>query len=943
MSIPRVLVLAALCGVSQAHAGKDLIYHDDGTASVALEATFRPSGLIGLEVVEAHADDYCDIFRDGSAAIWRATNGQHYFESVRFGFGTVETDVYLDKGADSTDKSNANASRIQMKFWTVNPTPQGYANTLAHEWGHYFYLLPDEYLTTRAQDLGRCQDLPSGWCTNGPNTCSAGISCVQPGRCLGGLWDGNLLVLGYGPGDDAVFGLVTDAECTGGGGTSLGGSICILDDPYHPDPLSWPNWGAPCSNNTQCGTGGKCTSVGTHEFSVCQPDEDTSMMTTASRPHWCSSGQHQHVRSDGKTLNQKLGVMKAVKRTKGLTHPDDYNIWDVAIGLWGDLEFDAYEDVGLPPNYADPDFCEWNVPDYTDVTALADASLFVIDASGSMGVDANGVPGWEHAIDGAAIFNQVAYEANTKTGIYAFGDEMFAAQWHDPEGTPPAPGANELTLGNPVDFTSDNAAIWPDPVGVYVAESHGTNLCSVLEGAAAAFESGGLNDETRQVVLLTDGRFSTWPGSDDGTCQGIDAWVTQQPSLANQICGDANMQVNVISTGADPNHSLATWLADACNGWHHYAADEQGFGGGFQHALKTHAAASKALVAGQRMALHERATLQASTTHESYSFAVADASDTLAVSWIGSPVTDSGTGAWLFDDLVFELEAPDGTIYGPAGTSNEVDAIYRRIDVGSPDPGLWTVHLDKTLLSESERAALEVGWLASVDAPDWLTNAWVDRPVWQMGETVEIQASVDHSGWPLTGVQAVARVSGGGATWDVPLTDWGVGGDGVYSGEFAPTVEGAYSVKVLFDVIAGVSTALPEGNDMVILNEDASFVDFTAFEVRMNPGRVTASLPRLQAGTTHTALTATIDGVFLPDEGVGVSLGEGVLVRNVAFRCGNCPEAPDTLDPAQLSYTVTFDVDVAADAPETQRDLLIEVGMADYRAVDAVTVVPSQR
>jgi hypothetical protein len=138
-----VAFAAVVSGSGDAFAAKPtLIDKGDGTASMAVRANFKPEDLGALEVSSLDAEGYCDVFRQASRRIWTLTNGQHYFESVTFDYGALETDVFLTKG----HRSLANGNRILLQFLS---SPKGggeqMGQVLAHEWGHYFYDLADEY------------------------------------------------------------------------------------------------------------------------------------------------------------------------------------------------------------------------------------------------------------------------------------------------------------------------------------------------------------------------------------------------------------------------------------------------------------------------------------------------------------------------------------------------------------------------------------------------------------------------------------------------------------------------------------------------------------------------------------------------------------------------------------------------------------------------------
>jgi hypothetical protein len=987
-ALAMVVFIVATLTAGDASAGKkEAIDNGDGTFSIDVHAAFTPRGLGELRVVSADATTYCAIFRDASRRVWKLTNGQHFFGDVHFTYGATETDAFIERGT----RSFAHGNRVLFQISFPNPAVQDvalYGNILAHEWGHYFYGLADEY--SEPKDLGFCSDsryfAPSDTCTGFPtSSCQSGARCIRHNACVnavggdvtqGGKYDGFILAASDTPPADVVasFGVVSENQCMAENGSG-NHPVCALHDPSGSvsspfgGPEHWPNWGKDCSEDKHCdsgpGTGeGRCTLVLMEapgppwNRDVC--DGPTScIMSDKHKEHWCDANTHVHLDGEtGASLSHNQGVLATaldnyLNDEPGWFSAEDYNCWDQAILEWkhlsagrpGDGGYDP--DLGVPPNDGDP--CTWDVPDSTAIEDLSDWSMIVIDASHSMEKDANGTDAWVYAVDGAEYFNQVAVDKGTKAGIYAFGDELWPVQWMpsiNDVWVAPQPGAQEMVLGDPVDLEPENVALHADGVGDYVHELHVTNLCAALEGAAGAFETGGAPRGDREVVLLTDGRFSrrTVLVADDDmvTCRGVVEWIDQAPEIAKEICSEAGMRVNVISTGATPDFELAQWLADSCGGWHDYAGDDQAAGGSLPHAAKVYAAMAKAKVAGHVIALHERAPLAAPTTTESRTFSVAAGAKTLDVAWIGSPYANADVGTRAFDFLEFTLESPIGVFTSPAGNSSEIDALYRRVAIPSPEPGVWTMHIDKSQVSESTRAKVDVGWLASIDDPRYQADAWIEGSVRRPGDQVAILGHVTKGEYGVGGLAVAARISADGQSWDIPMFDDGQhgdgsSGDGVFGGLYAPTVVGPYAVKVDHDVVPNVSHTIPgesifgTGPASEFLSDSASLIAHTSFEVRHGEaGVVHATLPQLQTGRTHWNLAATVEGVFVPTPGIAVSLGEGVTVFDLAV---------EDVDRAGLVYELRFNVDVAPDAPLTQRDLVVEIGTADHVEIGATSVV----
>jgi hypothetical protein len=988
-----VLFVVAVSSRDAVAGEKQLIDNGDGTFSMDVHAVFKAEELGALQVTSADAQNYCDMFREASRRLWKLTNGQHYFRDVTFSYGATESDVFMGRGV----RSFANGNRVYFMFEDPHPTDVlGQGETLAHEWGHYFYNLADEY--SEEKDLGYCSDShylsPTDSCTGFPvSSCQSGARCIRHGACIStgggdvtqsGTYDGFLVLDGKLPPDAEMnFGVVSKDQCEAVDGSGPH-SVCVLYDPTGAisfpfgGPQSWPKWGEECFSHSQCDTAfgsgeGRCTKILLGEAlaigwqrDIC--DGPTSCnMSNESKEHWCDASTHVHF--DGETgagLSHNLSVLDRALHNavdSNWATAEDYNCWDQAILEWNSLGagrpgangYDPNLDVppnDVPPNDGDP--CMWNVPDYTDVEALADWSMIIIDASFSMEADVNGTDGWIYAVDGAEYFNQVAVGRETKAGVYAFGNELWPVQWmskdiNDQWAVPPA-GTQELVLGDPVDLSPEDVALHDGAVGAYVNELHSTDLCVVLEGAKQAFIDSGAPKGDREIVLLTDGNFNV---CENGcSCQGVVNWIVNEPGLAHDICQDAGMQVNVITTGASPNMALAEWLADSCNGWHYYAGDDQGAGASLPHAAKVYTAMSKSKVAGDGIALQQRAPLVATTDAESQTFSVPTGTASLDVAWLGSPYVNTGAGATqAFDTLSFELESPSGVVMNPEGNSSEFDALYRRISVASPEPGVWTMHLDKSQLSVNTRPKVDVGWLAAINHPRYHADAWVKRPIWSLGEQVVILGHVAKGEYSVGGLQAVAELSAAGQSWEIPMFDDGqhgdgTAGDGVFGALYVPPVAGAYAVKVNYKTIPGVSHTIPgepifgSGPGPELLGDGSSLLAHTSFEVRQGEvGFVRATLPELQTGWTHWNLTATIEGLFVPTPGTVVSLGEGVTVRDLVVDCANCDGIQGDLNPADLTYELRFNVEVATDAPLTPRDLVIEIGTADYVKEHVTTVV----
>src|SRR5690606_22183662 len=161
-----------------------------------------------------------------------------------------------------------------------------------------------------------------------------------------------------------------------------------------------------------------------------------------------------------------------------------------------------------------------------------------------------------------------------------------------------------------------------------------------------------------------------------------------------------------------------------------------------------------------------------------------------------------------FDLLGFQLESPSQLVYNPSGDSAEIDGLYRRISVSSPEAGVWTMRIDKSQLSQYLRPQVDMGWLAAIDHPGYGASAWIDRSVWTLGEQVTIKGSVQRHDNGMGGVQVSARVSVAGGGWMVDMFDDGHHDDegpddSVYTGQFTPTAAASCADKRALDMCSG--------------------------------------------------------------------------------------------------------------------------------------------
>src|SRR5690606_35384891 len=185
------------------------------------------------------------------------------------------TDVFLMRGG----RSLANGQRILLQFLSPQSkkSEDAVAQVLTHEWGHYFYDLPDEY--SEPHDLGWCADSkynsPAEACSGFPtSSCASGARCIRHGACVndGGMYDGYYL-----DDDDEwwsldkveAWGVVSPSQCKDAGGSGPH-AVCVLNDPAGKvsfpfgGPAFWPNWGMECHRHSDCDSvpksgEGRCT------------------------------------------------------------------------------------------------------------------------------------------------------------------------------------------------------------------------------------------------------------------------------------------------------------------------------------------------------------------------------------------------------------------------------------------------------------------------------------------------------------------------------------------------------------------------------------------------------------------------------------------------------------------------------------------------------------
>ena len=662
------------------------------------------------------------------------------------------------------------------------------------------------------------------------------------------------------------------------------------------------------------------------------PLTDTSLMANRDRDHWCDSDTHLHER-------WILGyATSAGSDDVQVTEPSlsGYNVWTDAQGTWMDLQDYVLGEYGSSPAPAfspAPDLC-------TFTGALADATpvndtILVVDKSGSMGFKNSVSPfeptALETAFD-AALAHYNAIPLNTRNvGLLLFDTAITEAVAYAPRTTTKTAGEFSISDG-----------------GL-------TDLCLAISDGAARVRASGATDPRGAVVLLTDGRPTQPPCTDD------EAVLTE---VVNACLGSPPVEVWPVAFG-NADYDLIHQIATVCNTVPLWLEKDA-----VSAKENTYEIQAGLLRQGYRVRDYQQAHFDRSPTTQDNvrTFEIPPGTAELEVAWTGEPFqwADPDVGIRCrFDQLDFELLDPDGNPKGvdPVAPGDEATYNTRTKRVMNPAAGTWTM-----------RAGAGSNFFCRADHPNYdgyvpeLTSLAQYRNA-SVYADVRLSRSSIAGNQPftitavlqtdarsaLTDISVKAQIRRDGTSSTVTLRDDGAqgdatAGDGVYTVVFndcgTPLEPGAYRVVVTVTADAGTAKAVVSPNFDYGLGagvpEPGAPVSATVTEERAvivkncldpdeadrcaqpqppasatcKPSVVRPTFPSftLNPGETVPGLEVCVDGVVLVSGGVRVGLGPGVTASNIQT----------SYDSVADRTCITFDATAADDAPAG--DIQIDVG-----------------
>ncbi|NJK30950.1 MAG: hypothetical protein HC927_00300 [Deltaproteobacteria bacterium] len=836
----------------------------EGRGAITVNSSFRLEHLLAMEFDEEVADRYCEIYRGFSRNLWIATEGQHYLERARFYVGAANADIIWG-GSHET----ANASylgRIHMPGPSAKPNVDDHGDVLLHEFFHFLYNLPDEYLqyTPSWGEQGFCADLTGEeyaeaghWfnvvCTSLPESSCGDASCLKSGSCWGGTHDGLWCADTSDEPIDPGLPVVLRAQCEGAGGQCIESSTCLIDQV-----------GKVCESDTDCGVGfcAKFPEL-TGEAKICYiPGGDTCNMTNYwNRDRLCNEHTHRDQNEDGLSLMDKSAISVDAVYEGYIDSFEKYNCWDFAAIVHPDLEVPAdytpVEMLGEPPPMA----CEWFVDDVLIGDELQSA-VVAVDLSGSMlkkfKVDSK-LRAWRAAVDAAEFYRKRANQMpGAYIGVYGFHVDFMPLKIEgslidlvlgpaqEPWPKSIDKGTTEAHLGTiPGDdnYDPDN----PD---------HPTDLCEPLRGALQAYAEADPPLQDRNLILLTDGRHSVTP---EWLGDGLEC---DPPALAAELCA-AGIKVHVAAYG-DFDADMVAALAEAGCGDSYHVPTEPG-GLTEPHALQFGLGSMHTRLASDVTIWELRAPLT-SKRHQVHALQVPAASERLTIAAFGDANTFPGADPDLpemFNNLHLRVVSPGGKHHHFEIGELEVAARFRQLVIDAPEAGTWQVHIDASEIPDSYRSTHTVGWIAGVRHPHMHADAWVDAARYEPEQPVTLRAMLNVLD-PLTDITAVAMLAVAGEESTLELFDDGLHGapepgtESMESGS-RPRAWGVHVIRVDFHAKAGLATTVPGEpvapdaviDPPIILGRDFTAAEHVAFEVRrVDPLTLDTLLQRLaESGT----------------------------------------------------------------------------------------------
>ncbi len=932
-------MIAALLSTTSAPAAQ--IDADGGiTLTVSFEIEAGNADSIPPPVHEPGADQhYCDALQEFSRYLYATTEGRHWVKRARFIENTAVRDIrwyYVkDQGGNNGVASFQQFIKAREGGYAPgsadypfgpNNTPSALGSLLNHEFGHFFYGQPDEYINFPGSGSGHtgiCEgsfaigvgsgSYPDGIssgtvCDDEMLQCAPAEVCVFAGRCAGG--------------SDVGTECSSDGDCAGG-------SVCLGKNDDRDDELS---------DSKQ-----RITLADTPLSAADEKDGICLMAGGGLRRRWCDSQTHVYERDTDDPPDGSVDYDQG--DTAGIPDGDPgdsfdfttYNCWDRAMEKHIDL-VDAH-DPGVYPTVAEIEAehgpvpavqCDWLV-DFFDTTPHA---VLLVDRSGSMGYNELSSPprkAIDLAIDGALyLWNQIPMGSHA--GIYVYNTAVVPAE----DG------------GNPLDFQPKTYQ--PQTIDQAAAGGN-TDIALAIETAHDAISNEpNLPFATRNIVLLSDGKHN----------QNGDPYAEAAAACADGIV------VHTIAYGdAD---SAALDLLACGEAW--ATGTEQATGNGYGEPdaleMKTSIARMAHGLAKETEILELRADLLplAASVVEKRTFLVPAGAASLKFSWLANRTCVQESTAVspcrpVLNELrKVEIESPSGVRYSATSPPGAAGGVFRYVEVRAPQAGVWTARIDKSEPQPSPTTIpgewaykiprTRVSWVAHVAHPTIEVAAYVRERRAPVGSSVVLNARM-HYGAALTNVSAEAVVTHAGHTWTVPMLDDGAHGDGIaadgeYGGIFNPdgtwanVSKGLYRVKVRMRSRAGVAIALENDEYDDEVHEprkranagDADVEAETSFRLSPRytigpdgspvPGRVDVTCPSLVQGQTYT-LSAQAVGLALPQENTRISLGSGVDLTVLGLGCQRCQETGT--DP---TGTVSFVARVSPDAETGVRPFQVQVG-----------------
>lgn len=901
---------------------------------------------------------YCGAIQAFSADLYRTTEGAHWIRRVRFFRDLSSADVLWRTFQKPSGGGNFNRGLAGFKnhieidtSFTPADDPGSFAGLLNHEFGHFFYDLPDEYIDLRGSQGGRTGICRSTYTVdaNGNvsgtvcdedsiNTCGIGDFCIFKGQCIQGFL--------FSP-------CVSDLHC---GILPVGRCLGKNED--------------------------RNDAVSGQKQRICLNDpavSDTCLMAGGGKRHlWCDGGKSNGGQISGASHRFQLvdsgdvlfDLGNAVGEPDGSNGRDyvGHSCWALAAETHDDLEgvhelgeYKTLSVVEAENGPVPPVECQWLV----DPPAVGGHPLLLVDMSGSMvsdDVSDPPVPAVNLALDGALYFyNQVPF------GNWV-GVSLFNTTTREARGSVNFLNTSFILTFRPKLFNVSTI--------VPVSAQGGTDIAQAIDVATAQFTGDSQPPiANRSIVLFSDGLNN----------------VGNSPLAAARRACDLGIAVHTIAYGDADSDALRQ--LSACGGISQVASGlaqvDPLTGSPRIDALeiKTALARMSQRLADRAEVLEVRSRLPRPSEQnvETQVFEVAAGTRSFRFGWLGdhtcaepAPIglaplgTESSSTANcipILSLLQADLVAPGGQVFPASPDSGAEDGVYLNLKIDAPPSGIWQarLHLDRPngfTVDEWERKvpAARVGWIAHLDHPALEGRAWMAEYQAPPGGPVTILAQMTY-GEIVTGIEATAEVQRGGRSWSVQLFDDGLhrdGGaeDGVYGGSFASeeAVTGAYRVAVRLRSLEEISTTVPATDQdeepelptepptrpgpAVVLAE-TRFVLSERYRTpadEATPGAITFQCPELRTGRVVRGLSARVVGLDLDPETTVVSLGgRGVSLENVAFQridTGNLASGPQGI--------ISFDVSVEPNAQPGPRALSVQRGFDAIRKEGACEVILAQ-